>query len=136
VACGGPGTSGSALTSAAFTIAAGSPANCPASASLLIPVSDHGAVAVTGSSVSIEAGDFFFVLTCVTNLSARILTLTVHNSGMALHNLTIQSLGIDKDVPAGQTVTVTVSMGRSPLPFLCKYHRTSGMVGALLPSEG
>jgi plastocyanin len=86
--------------------------------------------------VSIEARDFFFAPTCVTNFSARTLTLTVHNTGTALHNLTIQSLGIDKDVPAGQTITVTVNMGSSPVPFFCKYHRTSGMVGALLPSGG
>jgi len=88
----------------------------------------------TGSSVSIEAGDSFFAPTCVTDLPAGSITLTVRNSGRALHNVTVESLGIDEDVAAGQTITVTVRVGSSPLPFFCKYHRTSGMVGALLPA--
>jgi len=136
VACGGSGSSGSAPSAAASASAAGSSATCPASAALPTPVSDHGAVAARGSSVPIQAGDFFFAPTCATDVSAGTLTLTVHNTGTALHNVTIQSLGIDKDVPAGQTITVTVNVGSAPVPFFCKYHRTSGMVGALLPSGG
>jgi len=93
-------------------------------------------VAATGSAVSIEASEFFFAPTCVTDLSAGTVTLTVHNGGTALHNVTIQSLGIDQDLRAGQTITAMVHVGSSPLPFFCKYHRTSGMVGALLPSSG
>jgi plastocyanin len=93
-------------------------------------------VVATGSAVSIEADDTFFAPTCVTGISAGTVTLTVHNGGTALHNLTIQSMGINKDVPAGQSITVTVTIGSSPVSFFCKYHRTSGMVGALLPSGG
>jgi plastocyanin len=133
--CGGSGTkTGTSPSSPAS--AAASAARCPASAPLPTPASDHGAVAATDSTVSIEANDFFFAPTCVTGLSAGAVTLTVHNSSQTLHNVTIQSLGIDQDVPGGQSVTVTVQFGGSPLPFFCKYHRTSGMVGALLPAGG
>ena len=131
VACGGSG--GKAATQTSTPSSAASGEGCPASAPLPTPASDHGAATATGSAVSIEANDFFFAPTCVTNLSAGSVTLSVHNGGQALHNVTIESLGIDKGVPAGQTVTVMVEMGTSPLPFVCKYHRTSGMVGALLP---
>ncbi|HEY3211571.1 MAG TPA: cupredoxin domain-containing protein [Actinomycetota bacterium] len=136
VACGGSGRSGSPSTTTASATAAASSDTCPESAALPTPVSDHGAVAARGSSVPIQAGDFFFAPTCVTDVSAGTLTLTVRNTGTALHNVTIQSLGIDEDVRAGQTITVTVNMGSAPLPFFCKYHRTSGMVGALLPAGG
>ncbi len=69
-------------------------------------------------------------------MPAGTVSLAVHNGTQTLHNVTIQSLGIDADVPAGLTVTVMVQVGSAPLPFFCKYHRTSGMVGALLPSGG
>jgi len=48
--------------------------------------------------------------------------------------VSIASLHIDQDVAAGQTITVQVRMGRAPLVFFCKYHRSSGMLGALLPA--
>ena len=135
VACGGSGTK--AATSPGTPVGSGgSAARCPASAPLPSPASDHGSVVATGGAVSIEADDTFFAPTCVTGISAGAVTLTVHNGGTALHNLTIQSMGINKDVPAGQSITVTVTIGSSPVPFFCKYHRTSGMVGALLPSGG
>jgi plastocyanin len=135
VACGGS-SSNPPRASAPSSHAGASSAACPASASLPSPANDHGAAAATGSTVSITATEFFFAPTCVTDLRAGTVTLSVHNAGRALHNLTIQSLGVDKDVPVGQTITVTVQIGSSPLPFFCKYHRSSGMVGALLPSGG
>ena len=61
-------------------------------------------------------------------------TLTVHNSGQVLHNVSIPQLHIDQDVASGQTITVHVKMGSIPLVFFCKYHRSSGMLGVLLPS--
>src|SRR5439155_27272053 len=50
----------------------------------------------TGSTVSLQANKFFFAPTCVTDLSAGTATLSVHSAGRALHNLTVQSLRIDK----------------------------------------
>jgi plastocyanin len=131
-ACGVSG--GSSAPSGAAAPGARSAGACPPSADLPTPANDHGAAASTGPKVSIEAGDFFFAPTCITGLSSGTVTLAVHNSGQALHNVTITSLGIDEDVAAGQTITVKVTVGGSPLPFVCKYHRSSGMVGALLPS--
>jgi len=91
-------------------------------------------VRATGHQLSIEAGDSFFSPTCVRGILSGTVTLMVHNAGQALHNVSISALHIDKDVPSGQTITVQVQMGRTPLVFFCKYHRTSGMLGALLPS--
>ena len=55
------------------------------------------------------------------------------NSGSALHNLSVESLGIDQDVQVGETITVEMTLPDSgPVPFLCKYHIANGMQGAFL----
>jgi plastocyanin len=101
----------------------------------LYAVSDHGAALLKGTRASIEAGDFFFSPTCQTQAPpAGTLTLVVHNGGQALHNVSVPAQGIDTDVEAGQTVTVSVKAGATPFTFFCKYHRTSGMVGAVIPT--
>jgi plastocyanin len=107
---------------------------CPASAGLPASTNIHGAVAASGNQLSIEAGDFFFNPTCVTKVPGGTVTLTVHNSGVTLHNVSIPSLHIDMDMASGQTIIVHVKMGSTPLVFFCKYHRGAGMLGALLPS--
>ncbi len=106
---------------------------CPASAGLPASTNIHGTIAASGSQLSIEAGDFFFSPTCVTGLHSDAITLRVHNGGVTLHNLSIPSLHIDMDMTSGKTITVHVLMGKVPLVFFCKYHRGSGMLGALLP---
>lgn len=62
------------------------------------------------------------------------MTLRVSNTGALKHNVTITDQGIDVDVARGETVNVDVQVGSAPLVFICKYHRTAGMVGAVLPS--
>jgi len=94
----------------------------------------HGVSAASGSQLSLEASDFFFSPTCVTGLHSGTITLTVHNGGVVLHNVSIPELHIDQDMSPGQTITVQVKMGSAPLVFFCKYHRGSGMLGALIPA--
>ncbi len=93
---------------------------------------DHGTTSVSGSGFALEAGDTFFNPTCVTGLSAGSVTVTMHNGGKSLHNFSISALGIDKDVPLGQTVTITLQLPAGSTPFFCKYHKSSGMVGELV----
>ena len=145
-ACGAsdPGPAVSALVSSttassttASTIAAGptGAVRCPARAGFTSTVNDHGAVPVKGTQVAIEAGDFFFSPTCQTQAPASgALTLVVHNTGQALHNVSVPDQNIDSDVQAGETITVAVKVGAAPLTFFCKYHRTSGMIGAIVPT--
>jgi plastocyanin len=87
----------------------------------------------TGSTLQIQAGDSFFAPTCQTGVPAGTVTLTVHNGGQQLHNVSVPGQGIDTDVTPGQTITVKVKLGGKALPYFCKYHRTSGMWGSLLP---
>jgi hypothetical protein len=107
--------------------------HCPA-AGLPSNASDHGTVAAAGSQLTITANDFFFSATCVTGVPVGSVTLTVHNAGQALHNVSIPALNIDRDVSPGQTITIHVRMGSMPVVIFCKYHKSVGMYGALLPS--
>ena len=97
-------------------------------------VQDKGTEPASGAAISLEAGDSFFDATCVSGVAAGTVTLTVENTGQQLHNVSVADQGIDEDVEAGETITVEVEVGSAPLQFVCKYHRTSGMVGALLPA--
>ena len=112
-----------------------STARCPASAGLPANVSDHGAIVAPGAHISIQVSDFFFSPTCITSVPRGDVTLTLHNAGQALHNISIPELSIDADVSAGQTITIQVRIGSTPLLFFCKYHKSVGMYGALLPSS-
>jgi plastocyanin len=140
-ACGGGGGGGGSGQSAAPTAgpttatsaAAGGSGACPATSGLSGNIADHGAQPASGSKLQIEAGDSFFAPTCQTKVRAGTVTLVVHNSGKILHNVSVPGQGIDKDLQPGQTITVTVKVSGKALPYFCKYHRTSGMWGSLLP---
>lgn len=122
IACGG-GSAASPQSSAQ---------SCADVAGLSGSVNDRGSAAAAGATLDIQAGDFFFAPTCETAVPAGTVTLVVKNVGSALHNVSIPSLGIDQDVPAGETIRLNVDAGSAPIQYFCKYHRTSGMVGALL----
>jgi plastocyanin len=108
-------------------------ADCAKLAGLSGSVQDHGIAAVSGTSVEIDAGDFFFDPTCLTASSPGTVTITVTNTGNALHNFTVEEQGIDQDVQIGESVTVKVELpAPGSLPFLCKYHSASGMQGAFV----
>ncbi len=95
----------------------------------------HGEAAVTGTRATIEAGDFFFSPACQTDApSSSTITLVVHNAGQALHNVSVPDQNIDSDVEVGRTTIVTMKTGTTSIAFFCKYHRTSGMVGAIIPT--
>jgi plastocyanin len=134
---GGGGSSGasSAPPSATSIPSATSSSDCRGRAGLTGQVTDHGTQQASGTTIDLEAGDFFFDPTCVVIGSSGTLTVTVANDGQALHNLSITSLGIDQDVAPGQAISVQVSFDvTAPLPFFCKYHVASGMQGAFVPA--
>jgi plastocyanin len=134
-ACGGGGGSGQSTPPVASATTAGGAGRCPAGSGLRGSVNDHGAAAAAGPQLTILAGDSFFTPTCQTGVRAGTVTLVVHNSGRILHNLSVPAQKLDKDVAPGQTITVKVELGGKALPYFCKYHRTAGMVGALLPAQ-
>ena len=108
--------------------------SCPSTVSFTPQVDDHGVAAASGASIALTAGDSYFSPTCMTAVSAGTVTLTIHNGGVLLHNISVPDQNVDTDIAVGATVTVRVAAGSAPLLFFCKYHRTSGMQGALLPA--
>ena len=135
-ACSSGGAEATSPSPSPSLSAAASPtarADCAKLAGLTGSVQDHGTAAVSGTSVQIDAGDFFFDPTCLTVSSAATVRVTVTNTGNALHNFTVEEQGIDQDVQIGESVTVKVKLPASgSLPFLCKYHSGSGMLGAFV----
>src|SRR5712692_8441613 len=134
--CGSGGASSgtSSTPTAPVATTATTVGTCPTSAGLPTNTNIHGTAAASGSQLSIEASDFFFSPTCMTSVSGGTVTLTVHNAGVVLHNVSIPSLHIDMDMAPGQTIIAHVKMGKTPLVYFCKYHVGAGMLGALLPS--
>lgn len=108
-------------------------AECPSGLPLPEGTDKQGAVSVDSSTVEIEAGDQFFKPTCLTDVPQGTLTLTVSNTGQALHNIQIEGQNIDKDIEAGESVTVDVEVGSEPVVLSCKYHSGLGMHGVIVP---
>jgi plastocyanin len=98
------------------------------------PVADEGIGAAADNEVVIDAGDVFFSPTCVVNGPGDTTTMTVANSGGILHNVSIADQDIDIDIVAGETIEVEFELSDEPLVFICKYHRTAGVVGAVIPT--
>lgn len=106
---------------------------CTTAAGLSGPIEDRGTAAASGGAVTLDASEFAFSPTCVEAGAGDALEITVTNNGSALHNLSVESLGIDEDVQAGETITVEVTLPDSgSVPFVCKYHIANGMQGAFL----
>jgi plastocyanin len=124
-ACGGGHSSASGSSSGG---------SCAAKAGVTGSINDTGTKSASSNSVDIEAQDVKFSPTCTTSVPTGTVTLTVHNTGGLLHNLSVPDQNIDRDVPAGATITVRVKVGTAPVTYFCKYHRGSGMVGFLIPA--
>ena len=133
-ACSGSSSPPAAATAGGSSSTSSAAAVCPASAGLTGAVDDRGTAASRGSNIAIAVEDSYFEPTCVTEVSPGTVTLTMKNTGASLHNISVPERGIDTDLPTGQTVTVHVTVGATPLHYFCKYHRTSGMQAALLPA--
>jgi plastocyanin len=93
---------------------------------------DHGTQAVSGDETDVEVDSFYFSPTILTGAAGTKVTLKLENESSTLHNFTLTDQNIDMDVPANGDVTVSVTLPASgTAAFFCKYHQSSGMVGAL-----
>ena len=93
---------------------------------------DRGTARVSGTAATIDAGDFFFSPTILEGPPGQEVTLTVTNTGQALHNFSIPGGSVDVDLQAGESTTVTVTFPSSgAVTFECKYHLAQDMRGEL-----
>ena len=106
---------------------------CAAAAGLPGLIEDRGTAKAAGGAITLDANEFSFSPTCVEANAGETIEVTITNSGSALHNLSVESLGIDQDVQAGETISVEVTLPDSgSVPFTCKYHVANGMQGAFV----
>jgi cyclophilin family peptidyl-prolyl cis-trans isomerase/plastocyanin len=91
----------------------------------------------TNAVIELDAKDIAFEPTTITidatNLPA---TIRMENTGAALHNFSIDALGIDIDVNPGETVSILIPSGTAPgtYEFYCNVpgHTEAGMIGELV----
>jgi plastocyanin len=101
-----------------------------------VEANDHGSKSVSDEA-KVELDDFYFEPTVIEGKPGSTVTLELENEGQVEHSFTIDSQNVDQDVEPGESAKVTVTIPRSgAVSFYCKYHKGSGMAGALEVSGG
>lgn len=102
-----------------------------------VEANDHGEQDVSGETgkVEIELDDDYFEPTVLKGTPGQKVTLELKNEGNAEHNMSIADQNVDQDVEPGSEAEVEVTFPQSgELSFVCKYHESAGMAGALVVS--
>jgi plastocyanin len=99
-----------------------------------LSANDHGSKQVSGKT-EVELDDYYFEPTVLKGRPGSKVTLELKNEGKVEHNFSIDAQHIDKDIDAGESATLTVTIPQSgQISFYCKYHKSMGMAGALAAS--
>lgn len=100
---------------------------------------NKGTKDLTGTEVEIEQDDFYFNPTFIKGgTPGATIQVTLKNEGSNPHTFTSAALGVDKEVAAGGTETVQVTLPQSgATEFHCRFHQQSnGMQGAFFFKDG
>ena len=101
-----------------------------------VQANNHGTQIVSGET-KIELDDYYFSPTILKGKGGQQIRVELENEGSVEHSFTIDSQGIDKVIAPGEDAKVTVTLPASgSLSFYCKFHKSSGMAGALVTSGG
>jgi plastocyanin len=96
-------------------------------------VTDKGTKTASGTSFKLEADDFYFKPTFIDAKPGTKLKVTIANEGKNTHTFTIDSANVDKQMSPGTSATVEVTVPSSGnLNFYCRFHRGTGMQGAIV----
>ena len=99
-----------------------------------VQANNHGTKTASGET-RVEMDDYYFSPTLLKGKPGQKVTLELENEGSVEHSFTIDSQSIDKVIAPGKDVKVTVTMPKSgSVSFYCKFHKSSGMAGALVTS--
>ena len=81
--------------------------------------------AASGDGPSVTAKDYSFTPTTIDLTAGKTATISATNDGAAKHNLTIEKLKVNVDLPPGSTKTATVKGAKAgTYEFHCEYHPT------------
>jgi plastocyanin len=96
-----------------------------------VKANDHGTKTVS-KEAEVELDDYYFEPTVIQGKGGQKVTLELKNEGKVEHSFTIDSQNIDKTIGPGEDAKVTVTIPSSgAVSFYCKFHKSSGMAGAL-----
>jgi plastocyanin len=86
-----------------------------------------------GSAQTITMVDIAFQPNTLTIPANTDVTISLPNTGVTLHNFSIDELNIDVDVQPGQTGSTTINAPAGTYQFYCDVpgHKEAGMVGTL-----
>ena len=98
-----------------------------------VQANDHGTKAVEDSGkTEVELDDFYFKPTVLEGKPGQKVELELKNEGQTEHTFTIDSQNVNKDLGPGEEAEVEVTIPKSGVvSFYCKFHKSSGMAGAL-----
>jgi plastocyanin len=105
------------------------------------PAADASPVASPAACASPAAGDVVIELVDIAFEPEEVaipadtpVTMALPNTGLALHNFSVDALGISVDVPPGQIGSVTITAPAGIYEFYCDIpgHAAAGMVGTLI----
>jgi plastocyanin len=105
-------------------------------------VTNKGEKSVKKGKITIDEDDFFFRSTFVKAKPGANVTVRLRNKGDAPHTFTIPTLGIDRELTAGKSATVDVTLPTDgALAFYCRFHGApptggQGMQGAFFSKKG
>jgi plastocyanin len=98
-----------------------------------VNANDHGTKPVEDNGkTEVEMDDFYFEPTVLEGKPRQKVTLELKNEGNSEHSFTIDSQNVDQELGPGEEAEVDVTIPKSGVvSFYCKFHKSSGMAGAL-----
>jgi plastocyanin len=85
------------------------------------------------NAIEVELNDDNFNPKFITIPNGTTTTLILKNKGVKVHTFTVEKLGIDAEVQAGQEKTITVKPNQpGTYELVCRYHFREGMVGSVI----
>jgi plastocyanin len=101
-----------------------------------VQANDHGTKTASSSGkTEVELDDFYFEPTVLQGKPGEQVELELKNESKVEHTFTIDSQGVDQDLQPGDEAEVMVTIPKSgAVSFYCKFHKISGMAGALAAS--
>jgi len=100
-------------------------------------VQSHGVKDVSDETgkVEVELDDYYFDPTILKGKPGEKIELELKNEGNTTHTFTIAEQSINKEIQPGDETEVDVTFPQSgALKFVCTFHQSQGMVGALMTS--
>lgn len=79
--------------------------------------------------LEMELADFSFSPNAITAAPGQELTIALTNSGQTNHTFTGE--GVDEELAAGDSATVTVTVPDGTFAFFCSFHQNQGMEGEI-----